>query len=170
MPATDRADVRVLSVRQPWATLIVHGIKTIESRSWRTSWRGTLLIHACAALRPGGAGALHELLARLDSDLTTQQWGRALGGGMVNHSADRTLDPTQFLENRGMVVGTVRLTDVLPVAEALCTTRDQTPLADAAGWAWILEDPTVLRVPVRHRGGQGLRKAPAWLLAAVAQI
>lgn len=39
------ADV-ALSIKQPWATLLVHGIKTIEIRSWPTSRRGRVLIHA----------------------------------------------------------------------------------------------------------------------------
>src|ERR1700751_3370272 len=35
-----------LSIRQPWAELILRGEKTIENRSWRTNHRGTLYIHA----------------------------------------------------------------------------------------------------------------------------
>jgi uncharacterized protein (UPF0264 family) len=35
-----------LSVKQPWAALLVHGLKTIEVRSWRTARRGRVLIHA----------------------------------------------------------------------------------------------------------------------------
>jgi hypothetical protein len=35
-----------LSVRQPWAWLIVNGFKDIENRSRRTHHRGPLLIHA----------------------------------------------------------------------------------------------------------------------------
>ena len=35
-----------LSVRQPWAWLIVNGFKTVENRSWATDYRGPLLIHA----------------------------------------------------------------------------------------------------------------------------
>lgn len=35
-----------LSVRQPWASLLVWGLKTIEIRSWSTNYRGHLLIHA----------------------------------------------------------------------------------------------------------------------------
>ena len=37
-----------LSVRQPWASLIAWGDKTIEHRSWSTTYRGPLLIHASA--------------------------------------------------------------------------------------------------------------------------
>jgi len=35
-----------LSIRQPWAWLIVHGFKDIENREWHTLFRGRLLIHA----------------------------------------------------------------------------------------------------------------------------
>jgi hypothetical protein len=35
-----------LSLKQPWARLVVSGYKDIENRSWRTTYRGALLIHA----------------------------------------------------------------------------------------------------------------------------
>ena len=35
-----------LSIRQPYAWLVVHGIKDIENRSRRTHYRGKVLIHA----------------------------------------------------------------------------------------------------------------------------
>ena len=38
--------MKTLSVRNPYAALIVAGIKTIENRSWSTRYRGPLLIHA----------------------------------------------------------------------------------------------------------------------------
>ena len=38
--------VYALSIKQPWATLLVAGKKTIEVRSWSTRIRGRVLIHA----------------------------------------------------------------------------------------------------------------------------
>jgi hypothetical protein len=38
--------LRTLSLRQPWAWLVVNGYKDIENHSWRTNHRGALLIHA----------------------------------------------------------------------------------------------------------------------------
>lgn len=35
-----------LSLRQPWAWLIIHGPKRIENRRWNTYFRGRFLIHA----------------------------------------------------------------------------------------------------------------------------
>ncbi|ALJ98716.1 ASCH domain-containing protein [Burkholderia thailandensis] len=38
--------MKALSVRQPWAWLLAAGHKNIENRTWVTSYRGPLLIHA----------------------------------------------------------------------------------------------------------------------------
>jgi hypothetical protein len=35
-----------LSLKQPWAALLAHGLKTIEIRRWPTARRGRVLIHA----------------------------------------------------------------------------------------------------------------------------
>ena len=40
--------MRAVTIRQPWAELIVRGEKDVENRSWRTHHRGPLLIHAGA--------------------------------------------------------------------------------------------------------------------------
>ena len=38
--------LKVLTLRQPWATLVAEGIKRYEFRSWKTKYRGKVLIHA----------------------------------------------------------------------------------------------------------------------------
>lgn len=38
--------MKALSIRQPWAWLIVNGYKDIENRTWPTNFRGRVLIHA----------------------------------------------------------------------------------------------------------------------------
>jgi len=40
----------VISIRQPWAHLIVHGSKRIENRTWPTKIRGPVLIHAAKGM------------------------------------------------------------------------------------------------------------------------
>lgn len=40
--------MKALSVKQPWACLLVEGVKKIEVRSWVTAHRGPLLICASA--------------------------------------------------------------------------------------------------------------------------
>ncbi len=38
--------MKVLTIKEPWATLIVEGYKEYEFRSWKTNYRGKILIHA----------------------------------------------------------------------------------------------------------------------------
>jgi len=38
--------MKALSIRQPWAWAIIHAGKDIENRTWKTNYRGPLLIHA----------------------------------------------------------------------------------------------------------------------------
>ena len=38
--------MKAISIKQPWAWLIVTGIKDIENRNWKSNYRGRLLIHA----------------------------------------------------------------------------------------------------------------------------
>ena len=38
--------MKALSLKQPWAELVVSGKKTVELRNWNTSFRGEFLVHA----------------------------------------------------------------------------------------------------------------------------
>lgn len=37
--------LRVLTLKEPWASLIAAKVKTIETRSWKTNYRGEIFIH-----------------------------------------------------------------------------------------------------------------------------
>ena len=39
--------MKTLSIREPYATLIKNKIKFVETRSWKTNYRGKVLIHSC---------------------------------------------------------------------------------------------------------------------------
>jgi hypothetical protein len=43
-------ELPALSIRQPWAWLIVHEGKDVENRAWRTPFRGRVLIHAAKGM------------------------------------------------------------------------------------------------------------------------
>jgi hypothetical protein len=43
--------MKAISIRQPWASLIATGRKTIETRKWRTEYRGDILIVSSARPR-----------------------------------------------------------------------------------------------------------------------
>ncbi len=63
MPQTLES-VRCLSVRRPWANLIVAGPKRIENRTWTTDYRGLVVIHAGKTWDAAGAA----MAARLGMD------------------------------------------------------------------------------------------------------
>jgi hypothetical protein len=85
--------MKALSVRQPWAFLIIHGGKDIENRSWRTAVRGPVLIHA-------------------SSGMTLGEWNEAyrfVADRFGVQAARRLPLPTEL--PRGGLVGTVEIVD-----------------------------------------------------------
>ena len=53
--------MQVLTIREPWASLIGEQIKIIETRSWPTNYRGELYIHAGVAPIPKTDKRMKEL-------------------------------------------------------------------------------------------------------------
>ncbi len=42
--------MKAITIKQPWATLIMEGYKEYEFRTWKTKYRGEILIHAGKSL------------------------------------------------------------------------------------------------------------------------
>lgn len=42
--------IKAISLHQPWANLVASGEKSIETRTWKTSYRGPIVI--CSSLKP----------------------------------------------------------------------------------------------------------------------
>jgi activating signal cointegrator 1 len=51
--------VKAISLWQPWASAIANGVKTVETRSWRTEHLGPVAIHA-AQKRSGELAAIFD--------------------------------------------------------------------------------------------------------------
>jgi len=65
--------MKVLTIKQPWATLIMQGNKRFEFRSWQTKYRGDILIHA-------GKGVDKKAMERLSKYLPKElPAGKILG-------------------------------------------------------------------------------------------
>jgi hypothetical protein len=56
-----------LSIRQPWAWLIVNGWKNIENREWPTRFRGRFLVHASKGMTRGEYDACRLFMAGFTS-------------------------------------------------------------------------------------------------------
>lgn len=65
--------MKVLTIKQPWATLIMRGDKRFEFRSWQTKYRGELLIHAGKGI---DKEAMNRLKKYIPEDMPT---GKILG-------------------------------------------------------------------------------------------
>jgi hypothetical protein len=87
-----------LSLKQPWAALLVHGRKTIEVRRWPSARRGLILIHAARVPDPR-----REAWALVPAEL--QEAARLNGGivgagDLVGCRSYRT--PETFAADRGL--------------------------------------------------------------------
>ena len=87
--------MKTLSVHQPWAHLIVTGVKNVENRTWYTQVRGTVLIHAGKEVDKAGLLWCRENGIALPAHLPT---GGIVGQvdlvGMVGFAADGVLEFT----------------------------------------------------------------------------
>lgn len=93
--------MKALTIRQPWASLIAAGVKTIETRSWSTKYRGPLAIHAGKATPDG----LWE----------GGDWAIAWNGNFCNAFAYRRILSNRLELPLGAVVATCTLADVVPI-------------------------------------------------------
>lgn len=81
--------MKALTLWQPWATFVAHGIKTIETRSWDTSYRGFLAIHAAQSI-PGDVVRLcskepfAEWIERLGYQVATLPLGKVVCKAQLN--------------------------------------------------------------------------------------
>jgi hypothetical protein len=141
--------MKCLSLIQPWATLIILGAKRIETRSWHTSYRGPLLIHASQC-------------KSFDALVEQEPFKSAIIEGYgVNHL--KTVLPLP----RGYILGAVNLDDCQPVERLAVTERFmENPNEQAFGdyspgrFAWLLSNPQPLVSPIPYKGKLGIFEVP----------
>ena len=64
--------MKVLTIKQPWASLIIENYKKYEFRSWKTNYRGKILIHAGLSLEK-------DMLERFDGYDLDYKCGAIIG-------------------------------------------------------------------------------------------
>lgn len=75
--------MKALSIRQPWAWLVVNGWKNIENRERRFSHRGPLLIHAASWMTQADYDACRIFVDGICDDLAMPAPGDLERGGIV---------------------------------------------------------------------------------------
>ncbi|WP_368570651.1 ASCH domain-containing protein [Acinetobacter baumannii] len=102
--------MKAISIRQPWAWLIVNGYKDIENRSWCTKYRGQVLIHASQGVKKSEYERAKELTDRLGIALPTSfETGGIVGVATITDCVEQSESPWFFGE-KGFV-----LTDARPL-------------------------------------------------------
>jgi hypothetical protein len=94
--------MKTLSIRQPWAWLVANGHKDIENRTWPTSYRGPLLIHASKGM------------TRAEWD---DVWGFVFCGFGIPAELSSMLPKHDQLD-RGGIIGIADLFDCVPPSRA----------------------------------------------------
>lgn len=91
--------MKALSIRQPWAWLIVNGHKDIENRDWYTNYRGTLLIHAGQKMYREDYLMAQEIAAKQGIELPAPdqlQMGGIVGMAVINGCVQESESPWFF--------------------------------------------------------------------------
>lgn len=138
--------VKVLTLWSPWAQLVALGVKGHETRSWPTSHRGPVLVHA--------AKAWNQVIGEF--------WGKY--GAMLPPGVRLPDDPSL-----GCVVALAEVADCLPTTAARPTDALDMTFGDwsPGRYAFRLAGVRPLPHPVPWRGGQRLRNAPPGLVESV---
>ena len=78
--------LKALSIKQPWAWLIVNGWKDVENRSWNTHYRGRVLIHAGKTMDNLGLETIAQIEKSLGLDIPIPALQDLPRGGIVGVS------------------------------------------------------------------------------------
>jgi len=127
--------MKVLSLLEPWASLIKEKVKCIETRSWKTSYRGELYIHASK-----------RKLTKKDSETLEDRLN--------------LLKDTNF--KYGYIIAKCNLVACRYMDEELIKSVQKNKHEFICGhyeigrYAWILEDVEILSTPIEAKGQLGI--------------
>lgn len=132
--------MKAISLTQPWAVLVANGEKKIDTRSWRTDYRGQLAIHASKKITDEAKNKFHndtyfvEALKRL---------------GITNYGMLVT----------GAILAKVRLVDVIRTDDIVKNLSEKEIVFgdySVGRWAWIFEDLVQFPSAIEAKGSLGL--------------
>lgn len=145
--------MRILTLWEPWATLMALGAKRIETRSWSTRYRGPLAIHAAK----GGLKPYHLAVV-----LKEPYFKEAMSSAIISP---------------GNIVAVASLVECVSVekchrlGDLACNWKWEEEQAfgnySPGRFAWITAKLFRLPCPIPHKGGQGLRILPAEVVAQI---
>lgn len=126
--------MKVLSLTEPYATLIKDGKKKVETRSWKTNYRGELYIHASSTKIPKEYRNNLQLMSLVDID--------KLNYGNIICSCN--------------LVDCVEMTDELIKEIKKDKNEYISGVYEKGRYAWIFKDIKVLDNPIKAKGHLGI--------------
>ena len=130
--------MKVLSLMEPWGSLIKEKIKYIETRSWKTNYRGELYIHTSLKKSPKKDERIQSL---------------------VNLLQDKDI-------KYGYIIAKCNLLDCIYMDESFVNKiKNENPIEFMCGeyavgrYAWILQDIEMIK-PIEAKGHLGLWEYP----------
>ena len=127
--------LKVISIIEPWGSLIKEKVKYIETRSWKTNYRGELYIHASAKKVSSKDEKINELI--------------------------NLLKDKEF--NYGCIIAKCNLVDCVYMDEKFIDDiKNNNEIEYKCGdyrlgrYAWILKDIEVLDKPIKVKGSLGI--------------
>lgn len=142
----DTGPAMCLSMHQPWASLLIAGIKTVEGREWPTAHRGRLWIASTVqACDPSEAEEMRE-----DYE------------GRVSRGEQEELPWPQHFPS-SMLLGCIEVTDCIDQDEyrERCQKRELVDEGNGSAYLFVAEEATQLLVPLKVSGQHKIWKMPA---------
>ena len=132
--------MKAITVLQPWAWLLATGKKRCETRSWKTNYRGEILIHA-------GKKNMTNIMRQTFFEAMYMKQAGVFNTEMITEA----------------IIGKANLVNCVRIDEAIHRLiREQHIEEDAFGnfsperYAWVMENPVLFGTPIPARGYQGL--------------
>lgn len=120
--------MKAISIKQPWASLIAHGIKDIENRTWKCPQKyigQKILIHASKV-----SAKDYFIPKRL----------------FINSKVCSILDLNQRNFQKGAIIGSVVIAD--------CVQNHPSVWAEKGCWNWVLKDAVLFDKPIQNVKGK----------------
>ena len=121
-------NMKAISIKQPWAYLIAAGVKDIENRSWKTNYRGTVLIHT---------GAKYMKMINPNNIFTNEQW---------NYLSDTQKRLVMSSLPTSAIIGSMEIVD--------CVKNNNSIWAEEDSWNWIVRNQKLFDTPILNVKGK----------------
>jgi len=132
--------MKAITIRQPWASLIAHGIKDIENRTWK-----------CPAKHIGTRVLIHAAVKTYDF------WDCPNYGIVNKHIREVTKYGTDYSKYNTMaIIGSVEIVDCVVNHSSIWAEKTALPeqLDNKCIWNWVLANPILFDEPILNVKGK----------------